>query len=74
MRNDELMKARELFAELGVDVSSACISRWCTNGVMGRRLKAKRIGSSWYSTRRWVNEFCEPGVPAAPTSTLAAAV
>ena len=43
----------------------SAIHRWRSAGVRGRKLKAQRIGSRWYTRSEWLTEFLvEP--PAAP--------
>lgn len=33
------------------------LRRWIAVGVQGKRLKAKRVGGVWYTSREWIEEF-----------------
>jgi hypothetical protein len=38
--------------------------RWCQKGLKnGVRLEAVKIGSRWYTTRNWLQEFVRAGKP-----------
>ena len=42
----------------------SAIHRWRSNGVRGRKLKAQRIGSRWYTRAEWLREFLVEPPPA----------
>ena len=48
----------------GNKISLDTLYRWCQKGLKnGVRLEAVKIGSRWYTTRKWVQDFVRAGKP-----------
>jgi hypothetical protein len=47
----------------GGRLNPSTIWRWVRRGAGGRRLRAVRIGRSWYTSAEWLAEFLEPAAP-----------
>jgi hypothetical protein len=48
----------------GRKISLDTLYRWCQKGLKnGVRLEAVKIGSRWYTTRKWVQDFVKAGKP-----------
>ena len=52
----------------GKKISLDTLYRWCQKGLKnGVRLEAVKIGSRWYTTRKWVQDFIRAGKPKSKT-------
>ena len=64
MLNDGLITLKEavlLFPRRnGKPPHIVTVRRWILTGVKGKRLRAKQVGSMWYTTMAWVDEFMGP--------------
>lgn len=54
---DELLSLSEAAKRLPQKPSPATLYRWRTKGANGVHLKCVRIGRTWYTTIRWLNDF-----------------
>jgi hypothetical protein len=51
-------------ASNGRKISLDTLYRWCQKGLKnGVRMEAVKIGSRWYTTRKWVQDFIRAGKP-----------
>jgi hypothetical protein len=49
--------ARHVRTKHHADCTRQTIHNWMKHGVRGEKLKGKRVGYRWFTTKEWVDEF-----------------